>query len=46
MFGLTIKRHLAATFAALLMSSIAVGSAIIPAQVSAAPMDAEIVSYV
>ena len=43
MSGLKIERHLIAAFAALLMSSIAVGSAIAPAQVSATPV--EVVTY-
>ena len=43
MSGLKIERHLIAAFAALLMSSIAVGAAIAPAQVSATPL--EVVTY-
>ena len=34
MFGSSIQRHLAALFGALLMSTVAVGSAVAPAQVS------------
>lgn len=45
MSGLNIKRHLVAAFGALLMSSIAVGAAVGPAQVAAAPLNAEIVTY-
>ena len=45
MFGLTIKRHFIAAVASVLMSSIAVGSAVIPSQVSASPAGTEIVSY-
>ena len=38
MSGLKIQRHLIAVFASLLMSSIAVGAAIAPAQVAASPV--------
>jgi hypothetical protein len=34
MFGSTVQRHLAALFGALLMSTVAVGAAVAPAQVS------------
>jgi hypothetical protein len=34
MFGSTVQRHLVALFGALLMSTVAVGSAVAPAQVS------------
>jgi hypothetical protein len=44
MSGSKFQRHLIAAFASLLMSSIAVGAAIAPAQVSAAQL--EMVSYV
>ena len=44
MSGTKFQRHLIAVFASLLMSSIAVGAAIAPAQVSAAQL--EMVSYV
>jgi hypothetical protein len=43
MSGFKIQRHLVAAFASLLMSSIAVGAAIAPAQVSAAQV--EVVTY-
>jgi hypothetical protein len=43
MSGLKFERHLVAAFAALLMSSIAVGAAVAPAQVSATPV--EVVTY-
>lgn len=43
MSGLKFERHLLAIFAALLTSTIAVGSAVAPAQVSAAPV--EVVTY-
>lgn len=43
MSGLKIERHLIAAFAALLMSTIAVGAAVAPAQVSAAQV--EVVTY-
>ena len=45
MSGLTFKRHLLASFAALLMSSIAVGAAIAPGTVAAAPLQTQIVTY-
>ena len=45
MFGLTIKRHLVAAVASVLVSSIAVGAAVVPSQVSATPTTSEIVSY-
>ena len=44
MSGSKFQRHLIAAFASLLMSSIAVGAAIAPAQVSAAKV--EVVTYV
>lgn len=44
MFGLKIERQLIAAFAALLMSTIAVGAAVAPAQVSATSL--EVVTYV
>ena len=44
MSGSKFQRHLIAAFASLLMSSIAVGAAIAPAQVSAAQV--EVISYV
>jgi hypothetical protein len=44
MSGSNFHRHLIAVFASLLMSAIAVGSAVAPAQVSAAPV--EVVTYV
>jgi hypothetical protein len=34
MFGSTVQRHLVALFGALLMSTVAVGAAVAPAQVS------------
>ncbi|HEY0629986.1 MAG TPA: hypothetical protein VGD23_11735 [Sphingomicrobium sp.] len=43
MSGLKIERHLIAAFAALLMSTIAVGAAVTPAEVSATPV--EVVTY-
>mgnify|MGYP003577372199 FL=1 len=43
MSGLKFERHLLAVFAALLMSTIAVGTAVSRAQVSAAPV--EVVTY-
>jgi hypothetical protein len=43
MSGLKFERHLLAVFASLLMSTIAVGSAVAPAEVSAAPV--EVVTY-
>jgi hypothetical protein len=43
MSGLKLERHLLAVFASLLMSTIAVGSAVAPAQVSAA--NVEVVTY-
>jgi hypothetical protein len=43
MSGIKFERHLVAAFAALLMSSIAVGAAVAPAQVSATPV--EVVTY-
>lgn len=43
MSGLKFERHLIAAFAALLMSSIAVGAAIAPADVSATTL--EVVTY-
>jgi len=45
MFGLNIQRHLFAAIASLLVSSVAVGSAVLPSQVAAAPLGAEIVTY-
>jgi hypothetical protein len=44
MSGLKFERHLIAVFASLLMSAIAVGAAVAPAQVSATPL--EVVTYV
>jgi hypothetical protein len=44
MSGSKFQRHLIAAFASILMSTIAVGSAIAPAQVSAA--QTEVVTYV
>ncbi len=46
MSGAKFHRHLITAFASLLMSSIAVGAAVAPAQVSAAPLEVEVVSYV
>ena len=43
MSGSNFNRHLIAVFASLLMSTIAVGSAVAPASVSAAPV--EVVTY-
>lgn len=43
MSGMKIERHLIVAFAALLMSTIAVGAAVAPAQVSASPV--EVVTY-
>ena len=43
MSGLKFERQLIAAFAALLMSSIAIGAAVAPAQVSATPL--EVVTY-
>jgi hypothetical protein len=43
MSGTKFQRHLIAAFASLLMSTIAVGAAVAPAQVSAAPV--EVVTY-
>jgi len=43
MSGLKIERQLIAAFAALLMSTIAVGAAVAPAQVSATSL--EVVTY-
>ncbi|WP_294007083.1 hypothetical protein [Sphingomonas sp.] len=43
MSGLKFNRHLLVAFASLLMSSIAVGAAVSPAPLSAAPV--EIVTY-
>ena len=43
MSGSNFHRHLIAAFASLLMSTIAVGAAVAPAQVSAAPV--EVVTY-
>ena len=43
MSGIKLNRHLVAAFASLLMSSIAVGAAVAPAQVSAA--NVEVVTY-
>jgi hypothetical protein len=45
MFGPNFQRNLLAAFASLLVSSVAVGSAVLPAQVAAAPINAEIVTY-
>lgn len=39
MSGLKFERHLLAVVASLLMSTIAVGSAVAPAEVSAAPVE-------
>ena len=44
MSGLKIERQLIAAFAALLMSTIAIGAAVAPAQVSATTL--EVVTYV
>lgn len=44
MSGLKFERHLLAVVASLLMSTIAVGSAVAPAEVSAAPV--QVVTYV
>ncbi len=44
MSGLKIERQLIAAFAALLMSTIAIGAAVTPAQVSATSL--EVVTYV
>ena len=43
MSGLKLNSHLIAAFASLLMSTIAIGAAVAPAQVSAAPV--EVVTY-
>ncbi|HXG81189.1 MAG TPA: hypothetical protein VNJ05_05255 [Sphingomicrobium sp.] len=43
MSGLKFERHLLAVFASLLMSTIAVGTAVAPAQVSATTV--EVVTY-
>jgi heme A synthase len=43
MSGMKFERQLIAAFAALLMSSIAIGAAVAPAQVSATPL--EVVTY-
>ena len=43
MSGSKLHRHLIAAFASLLMSTIAVGAAVAPAQVSATPL--EVVTY-
>ena len=43
MYGIKFERHLLAVFASLVMSTVAVGAAIAPAQVSAAPV--EVVTY-
>ena len=43
MSGFKFERQLIAAFAALLMSSIAIGAAVTPAQVSATPL--EVVTY-
>ena len=43
MSGSNIQRHLVAAFASLLLSTIAVGAAVAPAQVSAA--EVEVVTY-
>jgi len=40
MFGSNVQRHLVAAFAALLMSTIAVGAAVAPAAVSAPSVSA------
>jgi len=45
MSGLNFKRHLIAMVGSLLMSSIAVGAAVGPAQVAASPTNAQIVTY-
>ncbi len=45
MFGQSFQNHLLAAFVSLVMSSIAVGAAIAPSQVSAAPVETEIVTY-
>jgi hypothetical protein len=45
MFGPNFQRNLLAAFASLLVSSVAVGSAVLPSQVAAAPINAEIVTY-
>ena len=45
MSGLTFKRHLLAAVASLLMSSIAVGTAIAPGAVAHAAPATEIVTY-
>jgi hypothetical protein len=45
MSGLNFKRHLIAVVGSLMMSSIAVGAAIGPSQVAAAPLQTEIVTY-
>ena len=45
MSGLNLKRRLVAMFGALLVSSIAVGAAVGPAQVAAAPLNTEILTY-
>jgi len=43
MLGSKFQSHLIAAFASLLMSTIAIGAAVAPAQVSAAPV--EVVTY-
>ena len=45
MSGSKFHRSLVAAFASLLMSTIAVGAAVAPAQVSAATVDVEVVTY-
>ena len=45
MSGSKFQRHLIAAFASLLMSTIAVGAAVAPAQVSATTTTLEVVTY-
>lgn len=45
MSGLNVKRQLVAVFGSLLMSSIAIGAAVGPAQVAAHPTQTEILTY-
>jgi hypothetical protein len=46
MSSTSLRHHLIAAVGSLLMSSIALGAALAPSQVAAAPLDAKIVTYV
>lgn len=45
MFGSNVQRNILTAIASLLVSSVAIGSAVLPSQVAAAPINAEIVTY-